>query len=879
MTDSKIAAADLSICDQEPIHVPGSIQPHGALLALAPGTLHIEQVAGDTSGLLGIAADDLLGQPIEILLNAAQVARLQDTLQTQRKLNRSLPAFELVLHNGARRVDAIVHESDGIAVLEFEPPGDEGHDNTLALLHTMEQRLRKARTVPDLCQGMAEAVRETTGFDRVMVYRFLPDGSGQVDAEALAPEIEGFLGLRFPASDIPRQARALYLRNWLRLIPNARYTPAPLQPELAPSTGRPLDLSQSVLRSVSPIHLEYLANMDVAASMSISLVQGGTLWGLIACHHRTPLFVPTRLRVACELFAEMASLRLETQESTQELEGKLAARQVLETLMLGLANEPDLASGLQRLRPKLLELISGSAVVLWFNGQHTSLGPAPRAAEIAGLVDWLGGREEGIFATDHLAALYPPAAAFAYLGSGLLAMSLSQQQQAGPLQDYVLWFLPEQTQSVTWAGNPEKAVQAGEQGMRMSPRGSFAAWQQEVHQHSRPWRQGEIGTANSLRMTLLEVVLRRIDLVSSEQAAARRRENFLMAKLDHRVKNMLATIQALVGQSQVSESKLAGFLATFEGRLQAMSRAHSLLTKNRWDGVNLLALINAEMAPYHEGAPSPVMIAACPAVLMRPKAALALSLGLHELATNAAQYGALSQAGGQVHIEWHTAQRPGGPMLLLNWRETGGPVVIEPPTQGFGLTLIESSLSYELGGTMQFRFLAEGMACTVEIPWDQVASAAELPRPTAAPRPTHAMHGLRAPTALAPVSSELSGARILLVEDNALLANSVVRSLKLWGAVPVGPASRLEAAIELSSTATFDVAILDIDLDGTAVWPAADALVARGIPFLLASGYEASLVVPPSLLGCPVLNKPFTLLELRTALERLLAGAPDADRH
>jgi len=869
MMETTIPPVDLNICDSEPIHIPGSIQPHGALLALAPVSLRIEQVAGDTLGLLGTAAEDLLGQPIDVLLNEEQVARLRDTLQTQRQLNRSLPAFEMLLQEGERPVDAIVYESDGVAVLEFEPPYGGDRDNTLTMLHTMELQLRKARAVPEMCQGMAEAVRGVTGFDRVMVYRFLADGSGLVDAEARDPEAEGFLGLRFPASDIPRQARALYLRNWLRLIPNARYRPAPLQPVLNPTTARPLDMSQSVLRSVSPIHLEYLGNMGVAASMSISLVRQGQLWGLIACHHRAPLFVPTRLRVACELFAEMASLRLETQLTTQELEGKLGAKQILEDLMLGLANESDLPSGLRRLLPKLLEFIPSGAVALWFNGQATSLGPTPAAAEIAGLVDWLHSRDEGIFATENLAALYPLAADFADLGSGLLALSLSN-----PPRDYVLWFLPEQTRTVTWAGNPDKAMQGGEHGGRLSPRGSFAAWQQEVHQQSRPWLQVEIGAARSLRMALLEVVLRRIDLVAREQAEAKRRQDFLMAELDHRVKNMLATIHALVGQSQISGDKVAGFLATFEGRLQAMSRAHSLLTKSRWDGVNLLALINAEMAPYIEHSNAMVAIAAGPTVVLRPKAALALSLGLHELATNATKYGALSRPGGHVQIEWHTEQRPESPILVLQWRETGGPPVTAPETPGFGLTLIESSLSYELGGTMQFGFPAEGLTCSVEMPWDQIASVAELPPPPPPPPPVP-----RAPTALGSLSAELMGARILLVEDNALLANSMVRSLKMWGAVLVGPAPRLCAAIQLAEAAEIDAAILDIDLDGTLVWPAAEVLVARGIPFVLASGYEASLVVPPSLLDRPVLNKPFTLVELRTALEGLLTSSRRETSH
>ena len=394
--------------------------------------------------------------------------------------------------------------------------------------------------------------------------------------------------------------------------------------------------------------------------------------------------------------------------------------------------------------------------------------------------------------------------------------------------------------------------------------------------HSRPWNPAEIEAAASLRLALLEVVLRRLDAEAQAREEARRRQDLLMAELDHRVKNMLSTIQALVGQSQIGAETLGGFLATFEGRVRAMSWAHSLLTKSRWEGADLRLLIGEEMAPFIGGAAPSVVIAPAAPVMLRPKAALALSRAVHELATNAAKYGALSAPGGCVNIDWHAEQRsgkqpagdqPGGQVLVLRWRETGGPEVAEPTRRGFGLTLIESSLSYELGGSVELGFPAEGLTCTVVAPWDQIASPAVLPPPPPQQRavPVRAMPAV------------LARARVLVVEDNALLAANIVTGLKM-AAVVVGPVPRLPAAIELAETAEIDVAILDVDLDGTMVWPVADRLVARGIPFLFSTGYEASLVVPPRFGGRPVLNKPFAFRELRGALARLLeelrSGSP-----
>ncbi len=371
--------------------------------------------------------------------------------------------------------------------------------------------------------------------------------------------------------------------------------------------------------------------------------------------------------------------------------------------------------------------------------------------------------------------------------------------------------------------------------------------------------------AERARLEDIEARLRRLtgalELRVREEVAARQRQDLLMAELDHRVKNMLATIQALVSQSRTSSDTLDGFLETFEGRLRAMGRAHNLLTNSRWEGANLEMLVTEELAPFISGAVPAVEISADAPVLLKPKAALAFSLAVHELATNAAKYGALSVPGGRVQVGWHAEQRD-GQVLVLHWREAGGPEVVQPGRRGFGLTLIENSLAYELGGTVQVGFPAAGLTCTMVVPWDQIASLAEPP--PSAPSRTQAGTDY--------MVAALGGKRILVVEDNALLAATIVRNLTAVGVSVVGPVARLEAAVELAETAEIDIALLDVDLDGTMVWPAADRLVRRDIPFVFASGYQASLVMPRRFEGAPVLNKPFSVRELRGALLRPLVA-------
>jgi chemotaxis family two-component system sensor kinase Cph1 len=552
-------AADLTNCDREPIHIPGSVQPHGALLALDPKTLDVVQVGGNTRQILGFTPDQLIGRPAEDWLSPAQIARLRELMQPESPMLRPLHAFRLAFAGDNGYADATVHFSDGLLILEFEPIWEEDFDDSLALVQTMVRNLQQAESVGAFCRSLAQVVRAASKFDRVMVYRFLPDGSGAVDAEDREPALPPFLGLHYPASDIPKQARELYLRNWIRLIADTRYEPAPLKPSVDARFGRPLDLSQSSLRSVSPIHLEYLGNMGVAATMSLSLILDGKLWGLIACHAGTPRYVPHRMRVALELFSQMASFLLETRITADELRLRTKSKAIHDDLLTQLAGDAELVDNLERLRPNLLKIIDADGIGLWLDGHYTSLGRAPDAEEVAGLVAWLNETvSDGVFCTQSLPLLYTPAKGFADSASGIIALSVSKTPR-----DYVIWFRPEMLETVTWAGNPDKSVHSEPDGIRLSPRKSFAAWQQEVRLQSRPWESVAVQTAQTLRVSLLEIVLRRVDQIAHEREKARLRQEKLLAALDDRIKQWEATARELKVESDrraVVEAELSQVL-------------------------------------------------------------------------------------------------------------------------------------------------------------------------------------------------------------------------------------------------------------------------------------------------------------------------------
>ena len=857
-------SVDLTNCDREPIHIPGAILPHGAMLVLEGSTLRVLQAAGDTSGLLRRSIGELLDRPVDSLFSSHQINRLHalckevDLVKPRHLLDpilRVVPDCPL---------DASAHRVDGNLVVEFEAgePADEFVSDPLAAVQLMVEGFGSAASLNALCQMATASVRRVAQYDRVMIYRFMADGSGWVIAESRAPELAPFLDLHYPAADIPQQARALYLKSWLRLITQVDYDPALLTPTLNPRTGKPLDMSYAILRDVSPIHREYLRNMGIDASMSISIIVAGKLRGLIACHHNSPRLLPRHLRAVCELFGSMFSLQLEAREKSEQFEARLASRKILQELMLNLAGVEDYAYGLTQQTPNLLDYIHGgdialdgsrsSGVAVRVEGEITFLGTTPTRQQITELTEWLTSymtETEGVFATDRLSEIYLEAKAFANVASGLLVIAVSRDPS-----DFILWFRPELVETALWAGDPVKPVTTDADGDRISPRKSFEVWKHTVRNRALPWTPAETDSAFDLRVSLLQVVLRRIEAASRERAKAHERDKLLMAELDHRVKNTLANIQALVTQSSRSAESLKSFVEGLDKRIHSMAKAHSLLTQSRWEGVSVEGLLREELEAYGP-APDVISLIGVDAVLT-PKSALALSLALHELGTNAAKYGAFKSKAGRVAVHWDRRDDGG---LDLSWTETGGPLVEPPTRRGFGSNLIERALALETGGRATIHYKPSGVVCDIILPKSSLvelsakpAAKLELALP---PSTTNAM----------PVSP-----RLLIVEDSFLVLLTVEGMCEDLGWQVVGPATRLDEALLLARTADVDAALLDVNLDGEMSWEVADVLTARGIPFTFSTGYDYATILPPHLANSDVIAKPYRVNDLAERVRQMI---------
>lgn len=547
--DPAFGQADLSNCERELIHLAGSVQPHGALLVLREPDLQLVQVSSNVADVLGLAPAELLERPLAVLGEdlRATVARLMQ----QPDLREPVP-LQCSAGRGPRQLEGGLHRLPGGGlVLELEPvdrpatgmPAAE----TLApgvMAHTLAeavQRFASAPTVGMLADSVVQVVRELTGYDRVLVYKFDPDGHGKVIAEARHPRLESLLGHHYPASDIPQRARALYLLNRVRMLVDVNYQPAALQPECLPFSGEPLDMSMCQLRSMSPIHLQYLRNMGVTATLTGSLVREGQLWGLIAAHHYSPRYLRGPVRAAVDLLSEVASTRITAIENYAHAQVALMVRRLEQRLVEATSTEGDWRYALLRNPRTLLQPLEATGAALFCEGEVLTCGEVPSTPELRALLDWVqqqAGAGEEPFACSTVGQAHPSLASLTPMASGVLGVRLSARQP-----DWLLWFRKEQLQTVTWAGNPAKPM-VSNNPLELSPRRSFAAWSEIVRGTAVPWSNAELALARAIGVALVDIIVQvqavRLLIAEHQQAQIRAtvagsREPVLIADAQGRV--------------------------------------------------------------------------------------------------------------------------------------------------------------------------------------------------------------------------------------------------------------------------------------------------------------------------------------------------------
>ncbi len=570
---------DLTNCDREPIHIPGAIQPYGALLALRGDALHIVQASESAVDLLGIEAASLVGRSLVDLIGKEAADAVRDTPAAGASQSHLL--VHLPLPDGTSRpFDAVVHTSGGLTLLELEPASsDELTAKRMSeVMRVAVAQLEQAESVTELAHEIAAEMRALTGFDRVWVYRFHEDWHGEIIGEARRDGIETWLGMHYPASDIPSQARALFLKNWVRAIPDIAFRPSPLVPVLNPVTQEPLDLGGALLRSVSPIHVQYLQNMGVTASLVISLIHRGKLWGLISGHHYTgPKRVSYAERTLCEFLAQALSLQIGAVDRLDDRAHALDVRHRVTHLLERLGAAPTVRDAMLMGDITMANALSASGAAIAVGDDVTTIGTTPAPQELAALLQWLRATPEEIVVTATLATRFPPAADYASTASGLMALPLTLDRRG-----YLVWFRGEQRQSVKWAGDPRKPVTIAPDGSaRLHPRGSFAVWEEEARGSSAPWAAEEREAALDLRRGVLDLQIRRAEEISQlneellvtnsqlqESAAELEIQAQELAEQREKLNALLLSEQSARGDVERANRAKADFLAVMSHELR-----------------------------------------------------------------------------------------------------------------------------------------------------------------------------------------------------------------------------------------------------------------------------------------------------------------------
>jgi light-regulated signal transduction histidine kinase (bacteriophytochrome) len=540
------------------------------------------------------------------------------------------------------------------------------------------------------------------------------------------------------------------------------------------------------------------------------------------------------------------SLRIEAFERAESLAAATRAREALDRIVSETSAERNIADFLRKRLPILQDLVQSDGVGVFLDGEWRSHGAAPAAEHISPLAAFVAGRSNGrVWSTHALASEWPQAEAFRAAASGVLAVPLSQLPR-----DYLFFFRREQIETLNWGGDPNKTYTTGPNGDRLTPRKSFEIWKQTVQGQSARWSAVDRQTAEAARVQLLEIMMRHSEVLIRERLEADVRQKTLNEELNHRVKNILALIKSLVSQDVAAGRDVGDYAAALKGRIIALSNAHDQVVRSDGGGP-LSALARAELGPYL-GDSREVRVSG-PDLVLDARAYSVLALVMHELATNAAKYGALSVPGGRLEVAWSLTENGA---CLFAWRETGGPPLQRPQRTGFGTSLIRRSVPFDLGGKSEIDYAPEGLRVELTIPptFFEDRSQQFVAAPPTADTETSMVR-------------PLAGLHVLLVEDQFVIALDAEALLTEGGAAHVSIAATPAEAERILARDAPDIAVLDVNLGRTTSLSVADRLAELGVPFLFATGYGDSRMIAERFRWVPVVRKPYNVASLVCGVE------------
>jgi light-regulated signal transduction histidine kinase (bacteriophytochrome) len=835
-TTNKRETVSLENCDKEPVHIPGHIQGFAILLATDP---KLDIITHCSENAFDVFGEEVLGKSVKDVFDKHLRHDLNNTLslssaQYQRE---RVGEFEI----NSKNYDVWAHLSNGLPIIEIEPIQIEDPDQnqSILLVRSLLTRLQRIDKLQKTLEDAVISLKGLSGFDRVMLYQFDSNGDGEVKAEARSPDMKPFLGLRFPRWDIPNQAREIMKKLPLRMIADVNGQPVPITS--LNHEAPPLDLTFAASRGQSPIHSEYLRNMGIGSTMTLTILVGGKLWGLFAFHNREPSHIGANLRGAAELFTQFFSLQME-----QRLERmRNAARSKVLSYQSALLDVVDKAQNVSGLVENIAEPFctilkaDGLAIIGPDSVANHGLSPSPEVSRAIGQ-KLLKNTDVNLEACESLAEIGLNEG----LCAGALALRLNEDNN-----DAVIFFRKEASQSVTWAGAPKKDVVESEDGIRLKPRGSFAAYKDSVKNKCLPWETETLLSANEIRLVLAKAdaaLFRRLSLKEERQ------RSIYIAELNHRVRNILALIRSLSRRAQESSNSLESYAKALEQRIAALGAAHDLAANQITSGVSINTIFETEAKPYLSETRKQLHVTG-ESFLMRADSAPIFALVIHELMTNCVKYGALSNTTGSIHINVHRADSA----VKIIWKERGGPLVNHPTRRGFGLGLIENAIPYELEGDSKVDFHPDGLNVTLWLPESIVE-----PLPDAL-----ATHDFN--IAYSDPRDETMPKSLLVLEDSMMIAMDMSDMLQKIGVDHVETYATVEKSLKAIEVKKPDFAILDISLRNETSFPVAKELLKLGVPFFFVTGYGSEIQMDEDLETVLKLKKPTDILTLKTTISQI----------
>ena len=677
-----------------------------------------------------------------------------------------------------------------------------------------------------------------TGLWRI---KFLEDGAGEVVAEAKSPGVDPFLGLRYPASDIPEIVRKLMVRCPFRIISNVNDPHSDLVVEAG---SPPIDLTPTQLRGVSPIHLEYLKNMQVRSSMNTSIIVRGELWGIFAFHHCQPIVLPPELRSIVELFGHLISLQLQQRIEQAILDKRKKAESIFRSI--GKSSALGVSEIFLENAHNFPTAVDCEGAVIVVDDEMTTWGRCPDAEIITQLISRSDGSGHAVTTLSDLSDAGDT--------NGICGAVVVEVNQS--VNSWLLLFRPEQIEQVRWAGVAEKKIEYGPNGPRLHPRASFEEYVESVRGSSTTWTRSDVEAAMQIAASIRDHAFTSLDKSRKEWDRQRAHKDLLIAELNHRVKNILALVKSIARQTQDSSQSLSQYAEAFEQRINSLSTAHDLIGGSGLRWADIRELFETELKAFIDS--SKAVTLSGPTTTVGADVAPLLALVFHELVSNSVKYGALSPKGESLSISWK--EEAGG--LEILWREKVTTPLKQPERRGFGLTLIERSVPHECNGTCEVNFKPEGLEVRFWLPAQALGetgkSAGDTPRSK--------------PGSTKPPEAPQTSVKIVIVEDNSILALELESTLAANGYSGLrifNDADSCQTSIFDDESISPELAILDINLGSTTSYDLGEKLLERGIQIVFISGYDENFSMPESLRSAPRLRKPVDSNDLLQILSQL----------